>query len=351
MYSQPTTNEVRHTSAATAAPLGLRNGKTLWVRPFDFDSVADYREVVAVDNAIDPEHADSVENWMHWDSNRNPEHLLRRFIAERDGQVVAYGQYGHTQWSHREDKYMIWVGVHPDHERKGYGSALWDYVLGQLMKRNPGELVSWTRENRTRAMQFLGRRGFEQVMRIPVSRINPQEFDAARFAEKIARVQQSGIAIRSLAELQAEDPDWLEKSYVLDWECVQDVPSVDGHTQMPLDEWSRKLLESPNFMPEGWFIALDGESYVGLTMLWRDSTRGDKLGTGLTGVLRSHRRRGIATALKARALIFARERGIVEVDTDNEENNPMFQLNLQLGFQPLPALVELRRKLTGDGEA
>ena len=98
-------------------------------------------------------------------------------------------------------------------------------------------------------------------------------------------------------------------------------------------------------------LFLDGADYVGLTMLWRDSTRSDKLVTGLTGVLRSHRRRGIATALKVRALTYARERGIVEVDTDNEDNNPMYQLNLQLGFEPVPAMVEMRRKLKDNGAA
>ncbi len=336
-------------ATTTATTLHLRGGKTLTVRPFNFTSVADYEAVVALDNAIDPEHADSVENWMHWDANRNPEHLLRRFIAERDGEAVAYGQFGHTQWSHREDKYFLWVGVHPDHERKGYGSALWDDLLAQLTQREPGELVSFTRENRSRAVAFLQKRGFELVMRYQVSRINPQAFDPAPFAAKVARVEQSGIAVKSLTQLQQEDSDWLQKTYDLDWETVQDVPSVDGHTKMPLDEWTQKLLNAPNFMPEGWFIALDGADYVGLTMLWRDSTRSDKLGTGLTGVVRSHRRRGIATALKVRALAYARARGIVEVDTDNEENNPMYQLNLQLGFRPVPALIELRKKLKGNG--
>ena len=351
MISQPPVTGGPQPATTPAMPLRLRSGKTLTVRPFDFTSVADYEKVVAIDNAIDPEHADSVENWMHWDANRNPEHLLRRFIAERDGETVAYGQFGHNQWSHREDKYFLWIGVHPDHQGKGYGSALWDDLMDRLMKREPGELVSFTRENRTRAVRFLENRGFEQVMRYQVSRINPQAFDPAPFAGKIARVEQSGIAIKTLARLQEEDPDWLQKTFDLDWEAVQDVPSVDGHTKMPLDEWTKKLLESPNFMPEGWFIALDGADYVGLTMLWRDSTRSDKLGTGLTGVVGSHRRRGIATALKVRALTYARERGIVEVDTDNEDNNPMYQLNLQLGFEPVPAMVEMRRKLKDNGAA
>ena len=345
MYSQPATTAVQQPQPITGTPLKLRDGKTLWVRPFDMNSTADYEQLVRVDNAIDPDHADSVENWQHWDRNRNPAHHFRRYLAERDGAVVAFGQVGHQPWSHREDKYFIWVGVHPDHQRKGYGSALWDYMAERLAKREPGELVSSTRENRAHAVRFLENRGFEARLRMPISRINPQSFDPSHFAEKITLVEQSGVVVKTLAELREVTPDWKQRAYELDWECAQDVPSVDEPTRMPFDEWQKKLFGSPNFLPEGWFIALDSDEWVGLSCLWRNSTRSDKLGTGLTGVKRSHRRRGVATAMKARALTFARDYGAVEVDTDNEENNPMFQLNLQLGFRPLPALVEYRKVL------
>ena len=77
------------------------------------------------------------------------------------------------------------------------------------------------------------------------------------------------------------------------------------------------------------------------------------LETGLTGVRREYRRRGIATALKVMALQFARENGYTEIVTDNEENNPMFQINLQLGFEPQPASLDYVRHLqpqaNGDG--
>ena len=67
--------------------------------------------------------------------------------------------------------------------------------------------------------------------------------------------------------------------------------------------------------------------------------------TGLTGVLRSHRRRGVATALKVTALSFAKKRSVKFVKTDNEENNPMYDLNMQLGFKPQPAYVDYEKPL------
>jgi hypothetical protein len=82
-----------------------------------------------------------------------------------------------------------------------------------------------------------------------------------------------------------------------------------------------------------------------MSCLWRHAAGRHKLNTGLTGVLRSHRRRGIATALKVCAMSFARDYGAIEVDTDNEENNPMLQLNYQLGFRSLPAELTLHKTL------
>ena len=76
----------------------------------------------------------------------------------------------------------------------------------------------------------------------------------------------------------------------------------------------------------------DEEGFIGVSNLTAgvDNT----LHTGFTGVKRSWRRKGVATALKARAIAFARDYHTETILADNEENNPMYLLNLQLGFEP-----------------
>jgi len=85
---------------------------------------------------------------------------------------------------------------------------------------------------------------------------------------------------------------------------------------------------------EDWVIAVDGEKWVGMSNLYAPKHNPELALTALTGVVRSHRRRGIATALKAKVLSGAKEAGVKFVKTGNEENNPMFKLNLALGFVP-----------------
>lgn len=70
-----------------------------------------------------------------------------------------------------------------------------------------------------------------------------------------------------------------------------------------------------------------------------------KLETASTGVVRSHRRRGITTAMKLRAIQWAQANGYESIETDNEENNPMYAINMQLGYQPMPAWLSYQKEL------
>jgi GNAT superfamily N-acetyltransferase len=77
----------------------------------------------------------------------------------------------------------------------------------------------------------------------------------------------------------------------------------------------------------------------------------DALYADITSVVPDHRRRKIATALKVFSAKYALEQGYhyietdTDNDTDNEEDNPMYTLNLKLGFEPLPAWVYYKKEL------
>jgi mycothiol synthase len=49
--------------------------------------------------------------------------------------------------------------------------------------------------------------------------------------------------------------------------------------------------------------------------------------------------------LKVCSARYAQQHGYRYITTDNEENNPMYRLNLQLGFEPLPAWVYYEKQV------
>jgi len=82
-----------------------------------------------------------------------------------------------------------------------------------------------------------------------------------------------------------------------------------------------------------------------MSQLWLIPAQPRRLQTGLTGVSRMHRRRGLATALKVRAIAGAKDSGFETIRTDNEENNPMYMLNVKLGFKPIPSWLSYKNEL------
>lgn len=316
----------------------------LHIRRSRYDD-ADYEAAVAIENAIYPEHPQHPDSWRYWDSNRDAKYLWRRYLGEVNGKVVVSAEIGHTHWSYQPGKFFVYVAVEPDYQHRGIGSAVYNYLMDEVALLEPTKLVSRAREDHGASVKFLENRGFQPVLRAPTSRLALADWNPAPFRAKVARVLQSGIAIKTLAQLQNEDPDWKRKVYDLEWECLQDVPTSDPLTRRSMRQFENVTLNNPRLLPDAWFIATDGDHYVGLSVLWRNLVDQRLLNTGLTGVVRSHRRRGIATALKVHAIEFARRAGAEDIDTDNEENNPMFQLNLQLGFQPQPAFVDYAKEL------
>ena len=318
----------------------------MYIEPFDY-SDASYETLVAIENAIDPEHPSSLEGWRYWDDNRQEKYHYERHVARlnTDGPIVAYASTGETEWSYQPGKYFVHVSVHPTVQSQGLGTTLYRYLLQQLAPREPSKLTAWTRENQPAALHLLGKWGFEQKMRIPVSRLDLRTFDARRFSERIARTMAAGIEVSTLRELSERDSNWKRKLYELEWECLQDVPHTDEFTKQPFELFEKRTLGSPSLLPDAWIVALDGDQYVGLSVLWKNLATDDLLETGLTGVVRSHRRMGIATAMKVAAIQYAQAQNVKGIVTDNEENNPMFQLNLQLGFRPKPAALDFAKEL------
>jgi GNAT superfamily N-acetyltransferase len=106
-------------------------------------------------------------------------------------------------------------------------------------------------------------------------------------------------------------------------------------------------VNSPGSLPEAFFIAKAGDSYVGQSNLIRSEELSDVLYTEFTGVRREHRGRGIAMALKLRAIDYAKRHGYREIRTWNSSlNAPMLGINVKLGFVKQPLWITFGKDLT-----
>ena len=305
------------------------------IRPFTDE---DYEPFCALGNMVWPEYPETPTEMRYQDASRDPKIVHGRLIAEDASGFVGLGNYGQNNHMYHPQRFHIDVLVRPDRERQGIGSALYDALLAALAPFDPLWLRTEVREDKAPALRFVERRGFAEDQREQESKLDISGFDAAAFSADVERVRESGIEIVSLAQLKERDPEFLPLLYELGWELSQDVPSPAPPTRPTYENWLKRF-DNPNFLLEGGFVALDGNKYIGLSTL-RASQSNNDLDTGLTGVLRDYRKRGIASALKVHALTYAKARGAGSVRTWNEVDNiGMLGINFRLGFVRQPVWI------------
>ena len=320
-------------------------------------TVEAYEAIVAVWNAAWPDDRESAVELQHRDAQWPDNRLFQRFAVHHAHRLIAEGSIYESRWAYVPGKFGYGYSSLPDYDSVVMDDAsihdvIYSFVLDYLTGHDPISLGTWTREDKVPFVDWLKANDFKLTMRSPESALDVPAFDFSRFDGVREQVAESGIDILPLSALQEQDPNWARSLFDLKIDIQADVPSHDPVTPEPFEQFM-KGMSSPNFLPEGWFIAIDKNEatddgvgpYIGLSSLGASQGDSDRLYTWLTGVRRTYRRRGIALAAKLHAIEYAQRRGITTIKTDNEENNPMYQINLKLGFEPSPAWVDYERKL------
>ncbi len=319
------------------------------IQAFDY-SPDSYAKLVAISNPIWPERPYTIADFEHEDKGKRPDgdKYAQRWIAELDGAAVGHAQVV-QDWQRKDIKrYFMQIEVLPAYRQQGVGSTLFAQVLATLAGNAPFELVTDTMEDRSATVAWLERRGFVLDQREPMSALQVQPFDPTPFAGALQKSAEANIAIKSVAQLAESDPDYKHKLFDLIWEIINDVPGSHGDKREKpgYDYLEERIMGDPTFTPDAYFVAFEADSgdFVGLCNVHPKALPGH-WNNGLTGVLRSHRRKGIATTLKLATIAHVKEAGGSEISTSNEENNPMYGINMMLGFEPRPAVVTYQRNI------
>jgi predicted GNAT family acetyltransferase len=130
------------------------------------------------------------------------------------------------------------------------------------------------------------------------------------------------------------------------WAMARDVPSPTPMPEQPPPfEKARKMFfEGPGMDRESTIIALRDGHPVALTatMVKENGTAY----TNFTGVSRSERGKGIALAMKLRALRELRSRDVKLFGTTNDEQNAAMRgINRRLGYAPEPPTTMYEKRL------
>ena len=307
----------------------------------------DWESLSAVTSAAGRGDAEGDELWLRDRREFNESNYVRRHYAaehEETGQLLGYGAIEQTIYLPR---YRLVLVIEPRWVRRGVGRLLLDRLADDL--REAGAVTATYRgyESAGEVQSFLKEHGFTETLRLLDLRLAVTEADLSALSPAVERVKARGISISTLREERERDPRYVEKLYELTTEIKRDDPARDFFTPPPYHEREVRLwLERAYVLPEAYFIAKDGDRYVGLTDLNLLEAVPGGVSQGFTGVRSEYRRRGIATALKVCAIEYARRQGFRTIRAFNRPaHSPLLALNEKLGFCHLFSHVTLERCL------
>lgn len=317
-----------------------------YLQPFT-GSQEQYQWMVAINNRTYPHKKTDVTFWEHLEAQQvnAPYHYRRYLVEDREtGRVVLFGvgtqKYWHTDPSH----YWINGTVALEEMTPELLGFFFDVAQRDFASFRPTAIFTMLREDWHVRVRFHEERGYRPILRTPVSHLAVQPFPYTQYEPLLNRLSAEGITIHPYTDLMARYPDAKTRFWRLNEMLSADVPQTGEEKPLSWEQFEMEILQAPDFLPAALFIALYEDAWIGMTSFWKTADP-SIANTGLTGVLPSYRRRGIATALKAVCIRYAQQNGYELLETDNEEHNPMYQLNLQLGFVPQPAFVEYRLDL------
>lgn len=252
----------------------------------------------------------------------------RRTLMSVDGTDVGYCSTIENHWSTTKGRFeTLTMALDPHHFER-----LFDHEYEAAVSDGASKISTWLRSTDDFKLKAIYDRGFVETQRNPESALFLDEFDPSAYGHLIFQTRRR-YEILSYSEFSKLDPDcWKQEAWKIEMDIMSDVPLPEPFEPTPFEDWVKEL-ESNLVDPDALFVALLDGTPAGISQLLPNRVDTTLTGTGLTGVRRDHRRHGLATALKAVALTWAKERGFKSVWTDNEENNPMYGLNLKLGFE------------------
>jgi GNAT superfamily N-acetyltransferase len=269
----------------------------------------------------------SVDEAKAWHEIQRQEGPDGRYLLEKDGVPLVYvcsSKVTHDA-SGRSFRLSAFVNVDQptalEYQDRGLAVAE-EFALANGAK----EYLFEARSDYSWMEDLMRSRGYAFDMRFPVSSLKVQEVEIG--SEPLAGNEE----LISVAELRDRTPEtWEHLMWRLEMDVAADLPLPFPFVESPFEAYQRDLADPTLDLNSQFLLLVDGYP-AGITQMFR--TPDPRFGsTGLTGVRREYRRRHIATKLKQHSARWCRERGIEEIYTDNEENNPMYQLNLQLGFR------------------
>ena len=309
----------------------------------------EFKELARIDNLVNHDsidHPDDDKNdWLIRDKSLIRDRLL---LYNND---ILIGVIYYSQ-GRNENSRTVFYTLHldPTYNNHGYRNLLYNKMLEEVKVFNCNLVHTsiYNHPNYEEHKKLLIKEGFELVQTNREYSCDIRKVNTKKYYTLFEKLESEGIKFYDSKEEMLDWPNHYKKLEELEWITGQDIPIPENitHTRLPFKHWLRLCND---FYENSYgidLIALKNNKYIGATDLHvYPKAEPHKAWTGSLGVIREFRRKGIATALKVKAIEKLLAKGVTEIRTDNEENNPMYKINVALGFKPVPFSLDYSKKI------
>ena len=277
---------------------------------------------------------------------------LTLIVEGRSGEIQAVGSTGNGGlFASPDGSWRVGLRVAPEWRRRGVARSLLEQLDDHARTNQAKRLVAAVRGDEPEGGRFAEAVGFRAYHERIDAYIDVPSFDASAFEDPNEIARRAGVRLATYADLlkeRAADLEAFQRELLpVIWAIARDVPSPTPMPDQPppFEIAKRMFFEGPGQDPPSTVYALrDGHPVAMTATVVKENGAAY---TNFTGVAREERGKGLALALKLRALRELRARGVKLFGTTNDEQNAAMRgINRKLGYVPDPPTTMYEKRFS-----
>ncbi len=309
----------------------------------EFNEITRVRNLVNHDSIDHPD--EDKNNWAIRDKSLR----RNRLLLYSNNKFIGLLYYVQGRDENNQTSFFNIV-IDPQYNNHGYRAILYNEMIKEVKKFNCNRLFSniYDHSNYQHYQRLLINSNFKLVQTNREYSCNIRLINTNKYKPLINKLESEGIKFYDSRDEMKKFPDHYRKLEELIYTYEKDIPHPQEIkiTRTPFEQAMKMQIDFEENCYGVEIVAVKDGQYIGSTDVEVfPKSEPHKGWTGALGVLKEFRRRGIATALKIKAIEALLKKGITEVRTDNEENNPMYKINVALGFKSVPSSLEYMKEI------
>ena len=289
----------------------------------------------------------TTENGLREDYDQHKDRILcLQVAASNQGEVMGFNWL--TRDKLDEHRAYCYVVVSMDHRHQGIGSRLYEMVEEVSLASAVRELRASFPDTLPESRAFADKRGFTPISHSIGMQLELERLDLRPYLDLAAELESRGYEFTSMEALGNTETAQ-HKLYLLnDVTSSQTMGSEGEHSWSSFEDFQQSVCQSDWYNPAGQMIVIEKSTGKWVAMSAITCFEGqDEAYNLFTGVDEAYRGHKLAQAVKAKALIFARDvLGVKVVRTNhNSLNQPMIAVDRKFGYVQSPGYFYMRKYL------